>query len=106
VYHCHYYTDAHPQQQAHSPPVDPLSPATQTNVCIKLTAAQCVTYSVNQNQFLIFWWPGGWITQMHSHSYWKLLTKANKTRNVGQCPNVMATLPNIGGALCSTPHFG
>jgi len=21
-------------------------------------------------------------------------------------PNVMATLPNIGGALCSTPQFG
>jgi len=29
------------------------------------------------------------------------------TRNVGQpppMPNVMAALPNIGGALCSTPQ--
>jgi len=24
----------------------------------------------------------------------------------GQMPNVMAALPNIGGALCSTPQFG
>jgi len=31
--------------------------------------------------------------------------KYRKTRNVGQCPiNVMAALPNIGGALCSTPQ--
>jgi len=30
------------------------------------------------------------------------------TRNVGQCPRwwPVATLPNIGGALCSTPQFG
>jgi len=30
----------------------------------------------------------------------------SKTRNVGngQMPNVMAALPNIGGALCSTPQ--
>jgi len=28
------------------------------------------------------------------------------TRNVGQCPNVMAALPNTGGALCSMPQFG
>jgi len=29
-----------------------------------------------------------------------------QTRNVGQCPmpNVMAALPNIGGALCSKPQ--
>ena len=25
----------------------------------------------------------------------------NVTRNVGQCPNMMAALRNIGGALCS-----
>jgi len=24
----------------------------------------------------------------------------------GPMPNVMAVLPNIGGALCSTPQFG
>ena len=28
------------------------------------------------------------------------------TRNVGQMPNVMAALPNTGGALSSTPQFG
>jgi len=24
----------------------------------------------------------------------------------GQMPNVMAALPNTGGAICSTPQFG
>jgi len=31
--------------------------------------------------------------------------KKDRTRNVGHA-NVMAALPNIGGALCSTPQFG
>jgi len=39
----------------------------------------------------------------------KIVTKKTKTtRNVGQCPtaNVMAALPNTGGAVCSTPQCG
>ena len=28
------------------------------------------------------------------------------TLEYGQMPNVMVALPNIGGALCSTPLFG
>ena len=32
--------------------------------------------------------------------------KTVNNKNVGQLPNVMAALPNIGGALCSTPQFG
>jgi len=31
--------------------------------------------------------------------------KKNKYK-CGRTPNVMAALPNIGGALCSTPQFG
>jgi len=27
-----------------------------------------------------------------------------KQLECGQCPNVIAALPNIGGALCSTPQ--
>ena len=41
-------------------------------------------------------------------AYVKFCTEGIKlisTRNVG-VPNVMAALPNIGGALCSTPQFG
>jgi len=30
--------------------------------------------------------------------------KLNIKLECGQLPNVMATLPNIGGALCSTPQ--
>jgi len=29
-----------------------------------------------------------------------------KQLECGSVPNVMAALPNIGGALCSTPQFG
>jgi len=36
--------------------------------------------------------------------------RRRKTETTGQkyngLPNVMAALPNIGGALCSTPQFG
>jgi len=31
--------------------------------------------------------------------------KWNKLEH-GPMPNVMAALPNIGGAICSTPQFG
>ena len=34
---------------------------------------------------------------------WPNLGNFKKTRNVGPIPNVMAALPNIGGALCLTP---
>jgi len=30
--------------------------------------------------------------------------KEERTRNVGQWPNMMAALPNTGGTLCSTPQ--
>jgi len=34
----------------------------------------------------------------------KKVYDALSTRNVGQMPDVMAALPNIGGAICSTPQ--
>jgi len=33
--------------------------------------------------------------------YWTLNDKMHKQQECGPMPNVMATLPNIGGALCS-----
>jgi len=33
-------------------------------------------------------------------------TENNLKLECGPMPNVMAALPNIGGALCSTPNFG
>jgi len=38
-----------------------------------------------------------------------LLLQLSKNKNKLECgpmPNVMVALPNIGGALCSTPQFG
>ena len=45
---------------------------------------------------------------------WQMLFNANKRRVIhvgynnklecGQMPNLMVALPNIGGAVCSTPH--
>jgi len=35
----------------------------------------------------------------------KQINKHNKLE-CGPMPNVMVALPNIGGALCSTPQFG
>jgi len=32
------------------------------------------------------------------------MISAIKTKNCGPMPNLMAALPNIGGALCSTPQ--
>jgi len=38
-------------------------------------------------------------------TFWVDFTKKQKFNyKCGPMPNVMATLPNIGGALCSTPH--
>jgi len=34
----------------------------------------------------------------------KSVTKTNFKLECGPIPNVMAALPNIGGALCSTPQ--
>jgi len=33
-------------------------------------------------------------------------TRQMKNYKCGPMPNVMAALPNTGGALCSTPQFG
>jgi len=42
------------------------------------------------------------------HKFMDRLSKSGVDRNVtlecGLMPNVMAALPNIGGALCSTPQ--
>ena len=38
------------------------------------------------------------------HTIW--LLNYNEDKKCGRMPNVMATLPNIGSALCSTPQFG
>jgi len=40
-----------------------------------------------------------------SYEYMKGDAKCRKLE-CGPMPNVMVALPNIGGALCSTPQFG
>jgi len=47
---------------------------------------------------------GRWNFELFKIQQDRLLSFLKSTLECGPMPNVMAALPNIGGALCSTPH--
>ena len=42
--------------------------------------------------------------EKRKYAHLSITKTKNKTLEYGPMPNVMAALPNIGGALCSTPQ--
>ena len=57
----------------------------------------CSLLLTNHSTMVIQQVPGFLISRKH---------EVMKKLECGPMPNVMAALPNIGGALCSMPHFG
>jgi len=58
------------------------------------------------NQALMYNNPVNALNRFRVLSSLEAVVELRKKLECGPVPNVMATLPNIGGALCSMPQFG